>query len=403
MILYDFTAFKSGAIAALLVFGLAAAFLLWGIERRKHLRLWFPSYIRRRWAGKPPVLKPTHVVFCLVKHFEPFDPQRSMAENRRVMNAWLDFYPKLARRYTDSYGVPPQHRWFYPGEGYEPEFLANLVQLTCEGYGEVELHLHHGNDDESSLRERLETCKRLFARHGLLTVKGDPLRFAFAFIHGDMALCNSRRDASCCGVNDGLRILSAVGCFADFSSPTDPCVSQTRKINSIYYASSCPEHPKGHDGGIDARVGGTPEGHLLLVQGPLALNFEDRNWGFVPRIENGEISDSNPGKPDRIRLWVEQRIHVLDRQDWIFVKVSCHGGQTQDLDALLGEGAERLYAELERSYRGRDGYRLHYVTAREMYNIFKAAEAGKEGDRYLYRNFVVPPYAAQAGANPRWS
>ncbi len=36
---------------------------------------------------------------------------------------------------------------------------------------------------------------------------------------------------------------------------------------------------------------------------------------------------------------------------------------------------------------------LHYVTAREAYNIVKAAEAGKSGDPNDYRDFEIPPPA----------
>jgi hypothetical protein len=34
---------------------------------------------------------------------------------------------------------------------------------------------------------------------------------------------------------------------------------------------------------------------------------------------------------------------------------------------------------------------LHYVTAREVYNIIKAAEAGKGGDPNAWRDYILPP------------
>jgi hypothetical protein len=34
-------------------------------------------------------------------------------------------------------------------------------------------------------------------------------------------------------------------------------------------------------------------------------------------------------------------------------------------------------------------YRLHYVSAREMYNIVKAAEAGCTGDPSAFRDFEI--------------
>jgi hypothetical protein len=51
-----------------------------------------------------------------------------------------------------------------------------------------------------------------------------------------------------------------------------------------------------------------------------------------------------------------------------------------------------MYSLLERDYRDRPGYRFHYVTARELYNIVKAAEAGQKGDPGLYRDYVIPRY-----------
>ena len=35
---------------------------------------------------------------------------------------------------------------------------------------------------------------------------------------------------------------------------------------------------------------------------------------------------------------------------------------------------------------------LHYVTAREMYNLVRAAAAGKTGDPRQYMDWVIPPY-----------
>ena len=39
-------------------------------------------------------------------------------------------------------------------------------------------------------------------------------------------------------------------------------------------------------------------------------------------------------------------------------------------------------------------YCLHYVTAREAYNIVKAAEHNHSGNPESYRNFSIPPYVA---------
>ena len=47
---------------------------------------------------------------------------------------------------------------------------------------------------------------------------------------------------------------------------------------------------------------------------------------------------------------------------------------------LLGEPMDRLLTHLETAYNDGERFRLHYVTAREMYEMIRRAEAGAEGD-----------------------
>ena len=61
------------------------------------------------------------------------------------------------------------------------------------------------------------------------------------------------------------------------------------------------------------------------------------------------------------------------------------------MDTLLGEAAHAMHSHLERAYNDGTNYVLHYVTARETYNIIKAAEAGKSGNPHAYRDFILPP------------
>ncbi len=59
---------------------------------------------------------------------------------------------------------------------------------------------------------------------------------------------------------------------------------------------------------------------------------------------------------------------------------------------MLGAWSDKLHTYLEQKYNDGKNYVLHYVTAREAYNIAKAAEAGKTGSPNDYRDFVVRPY-----------
>jgi hypothetical protein len=55
---------------------------------------------------------------------------------------------------------------------------------------------------------------------------------------------------------------------------------------------------------------------------------------------------------------------------------------------------------MQRRYNDGRDWKLHYVSAREMYNIAKAAEAGLQGDPGQYRDHVVPRPAYRSKADP---
>lgn len=373
---------------------LAALGCAYWAERRKHVFIWIGSYLAQcivRAVSRRDCHRGIHVLFCFVDHFEPTSAEQ--------MEAWRTRYPLLAARHRDSDGIPPQHTWFYPAERYDPAYLDALSELAGQGLGEIELHLHHGCDTAETLRARLELACQQYERHGALVTAGaaTPAR-AYGFIHGNLALDNSMGDPRLCGVNNELEILRATGCYADFSMPTAPARSQTRKINSVYYATDDPRAPKSHDTGEDVTVGGRQRDGLMIIQGPLALDWRRRKFVVLPGIDNAEVMGNYPGTSDRIERWVKRHVHVKGRPEWIVVKVSCHGALERNFDALLGAEGDRLYTYLEKRFRDRAGFSLHYVTARELYNIVKAAEAGAEGDPGKFRDVVLAPYLNRGAA-----
>ncbi|RLI54351.1 MAG: hypothetical protein DRP09_13355 [Candidatus Thorarchaeota archaeon] len=292
----------------------------------RNVHIWLPSYIARAIKGlfRLSPHGPIHIIFCLVDHFEPKWNRPPYEVQRRRVDVWVEGYPKIAGKHSDSNGYHPRHTWFYPIEEYEPEFLDKLSKLCKDGYGEIEIHLHHDNDTPEGLKGKLEEGKRLFSEHGVLGRYEN--KVVYAFIHGNWALDNSRKDGRWCGVNNELQILRETGCYADFTLPSAPSDTQTRKINSIYYAVDDPLKPKSHNTGIDVRVrrGIKPSidpliGDLMIIQGPLCLDWRARKKRFLPGIENGSISSDRPVTPRRVDLWVRQHIHVKGRPDWIFV------------------------------------------------------------------------------------
>jgi hypothetical protein len=305
-----------------------------------------------------------------------FDVERARVE------AWVERHPKLARRFTDSDGRHPQHTFFFPEEGYHPVLLDRLAALCRQGLGDVEVHLHHDRDTSAALRERLERfTDTLFHHHGLLRKRRDGA-IAYGFIHGNWALDNARPDGRWCGVNDELTVLRETGCYADFTLPAAPDASQTRTINSIYYAIDDPQRPRSHDSGVRACVGqAAPDNGLLIIQGPLTFDRRRRVWVVLPGLENGAVDSSDAHLPtsERFRSWVDTAVTVEGRPNWIFVKVHTHGAPEDNANALLGTVMEQFHADINRVFNDGDMYRLHYVTAYEMATLVKAAESNLTG------------------------
>ena len=376
----------------------AAAWLLYALARRR-VFIWLPAYLRRLARPRPRHAGPLHVMFCFVDHFEPGWGGADLDRQRARVRRWCEGYPLLCEGHRDADGRPPRHTFFFPDDEYRPEHLHDLADLCREGYGEIEVHVHHDRDTAAGLRARLRAFVRTLAdEHGALPVPPASGRPAWAFVHGNWALDNSRPDGRWCGVNDELTVLAEEGCYADFTLPSAPDVTQTRTVNSIYYAADDPARPKSHDRGEPLRVGGAPRGHLVIVQGPLGLNWRWRTRGVLPRIENGEIRASSPPRPDRTDLWIRTHVHVAGRPEWVFVKIHTHGAPERESAALLGPATEALFRDLEARYNDGRRHVLHYVTAREMYNIVKAAEAGLAGDPGQYRDFCIPAPAFDVAA-----
>ena len=366
--------------------------LVYFLVRKKNMDVWLLPYIRQKLAGKPHSPVPKHILFCYVDHYEPMWRSPELDVERRRVDRWVREYPELCRKHRDADGRFPQHTFFYPEEEYREEHLSKLESLCRQGYGEIEIHLHHDDDTSENLAETLVRFKKtLHEKHGALPVLPETGEIAYAFIHGNWCLDNSRRDGKRCGVNDELQVLRRTGCYVDMTLPSAPDESQTKTINQIYYAKDDPEKPKSHDTGKRVRVGGKAWGDLMILQGPLALNWKKRKMGLMPKIENGDIKGVIPPDKNRVDMWVDCDIHVEGRPEWVFVKIHTHGAQERDMDVILGKESDEMFSYLESRYNDGRKYVLHYVSAREMYNIAKAAEAGCNGNPDSYRDFVLAP------------
>jgi hypothetical protein len=369
---------------------LGVAWAMWQM-RRRGLNRWLGEYVRQsRRRRAVSISEEVHLLLCVADHFEPRWGGAGDGVAAARVRQWVEQYPKLFGRFRDADGRPPRHTFFYPIDQYEAGPVDALASLCRDGFGEVEIHLHHDHDTAETLRRTLLKYKRLLAdRHGLLARRRDSGEIAYGFVHGNWALDNSRPDGRWCGVNDELSVLRETGCYADFTLPSAPDATQTRMINSIYYAKGAAGRRKSHDRGVAVGGGRPDDKALMLIQGPLLFAWKRGRWGLRPTIENGCVQLGQEATERRLDLWLRARVGVPQRPDWFFVKLHTHGATEANQRVLLAEPMVRFHEMLARRAAADPKFHVHYVTAREMCNLARAAEAGWRGGVAEARDFEL--------------
>ena len=266
------TARRRGGVVSgwvVIAFVVAGSFLAvagWGwkqIPRRGGLDRWLPAYVRsrrRRSVGRPadagrgrprPALRrrplraearqrrPPQVAAGRVDALGPRLPPASSAASATATAG-----RRATRSSTRSRSTTPEHLDALAGA---------LPRRLRRGRGPPAPRPRHGR--EPPRRRSLDFKELLADRHGLLSRDRRTGELAYGFIHGNWALDNSRPDGRWCGVNNELDVLRETGCYADFTLPSAPSPTQTRKINSLYYAVDDPAAPRSHDTGVDVGDG----------------------------------------------------------------------------------------------------------------------------------------------------
>jgi hypothetical protein len=347
-------------------------------------------------ALRPPVSGPVHLIFMLADHFEPaIDPTDGRkrvprAEQLRRLEFWTREYPKAIDRLRDHDGRPLVHTYFFPAEQYDEEQLDMLAAHCHAGWGEIEIHLHHGTPHpdtaENTRRQLTEFRDHLAVRHRCLSYEEGSTRPRYAFVHGDFALANSAAGRFC-GVDSEMQILADTGCYADFTMPSSVShPTQIAKINSLYECALPLDQTAPHREGCDLAAGRAPRIFPLVVQGPLVIDCGRSLRSAGLKIENGAITGHSPMSIRRLRLWKKAGVQVTGRPDWLFLKLHCHGMDPTQKDAVIGEAFGSFLGELVPDAPARKET-LHFVSAREMTNILLAACDGREGNPGDYRDY----------------
>jgi hypothetical protein len=337
-----------------------------------------------------------HLIIALADHFEPaIHPEGgelrvSRAEQVRRLEQWCGEYPATAGAWRDHDGRAFVHTYFYPAEQYDATLLGILADHCHSGWGEVEVHLHHGiaqpDTAENTQRVLVEFRDTLASRHRCLAVEENSGLPRYAFVHGNFALANSA-GGKYCGVDSEMKILAETGCYADFTLPTAPLhPSQTTRINSIYECTLPLEEAASRRRGKGLAVGRSPRVFPLIVQGPLVTDLQRSSRARWIVLDNAAVTGSNPMTLHRLALWKQARITVEARPDWLFIKLHCHSMDPAQRDAVIGDSFRTFLAGLVGGAAERKET-LHFVTTREMTNIILAACDGKEGNPGDYRDY----------------
>lgn len=329
----------------------------WICRFSRNAHLWLPGYLRSRWERRSaPEPKRVWVVFA--DHFEPLWRGADDETARRRVALWRKHWPEIAARHRDSAARPPKYTFFYPEEEYRPYLLDSLAEMVEAGIADVEVHIHHDGEGEQNFVDRISRfTETLYHRHGLLRKHNG--KITFGFIHGNWALDNSRPDGRWCGLNNEITLLRDLGCYADFTLPSAPGPTQTRMVNTIYWATDDPERPKSHDRGVPVTPGGPVAGHLMIIPGPLGLGWSGERGRFLPRLETGELASHAPPSPARVRSWLQLAPRIGDD---LFLKLFGHGAQERNASVLLGAGLDSVLGAL-RDECAQRGQHLMLVSA----------------------------------------
>ncbi len=135
----------------------------------------------------------------------------------------------------------------------------------------------------------------------------------------------------------------------------------------------------------------------MMIQGPLGLDFrnplvfmeygaldDQEITGFSGKV-NSLLGRQQLWRPHRASNWLRLSPSVVGKPEWVFIKLHAHGMQHRDFIFDLLDDAVTSLEEVTASH----DIKLHFVSAREAYNIIRALEAGETGEPTQYFDFEI--------------
>jgi len=367
-----------------------------------------PPYFWQR-LTRPAVKGKVHLIVAIADHFEPSSIPGDYAGyaprdvQEKKLEAWCNQYPRNFERFRDSDGFPLTHTYFYPAEQYDRDLVDRLAGLCHAGWGEVEIHLHHGITEaataETTRNQILSFRDTLAREHGCLSYRDGDATPRYVFVHGNFALANSAGGFGC-GVDSEMQLLADTGCYADMTYPTSAFhPAQISKLNSLYECALPLGERAPQRRGRELKTGRSVSTLPIIVQGPWMLDFDRTSRNGFGRIEDGALTKWNPPSLRRLQLWKRAGITVAGRPDWVFIKLDTHGMDATDTETVLGERMQLFLQEFIAGAADRQEI-LHFVSAREMVNMLFAACDGRDGNPGEYRNYCFKRERASRNLAP---
>ena len=350
---------------------------------------WLPA-MRRRQRPVENALGTRQVMIAICNRFESSSPA-SADEKRALIENWTRAFSQFRDEFPDGQDIAPKHTVFLPVEDAESNWMSSLGNV-CETAGnEIEFLAPRTVQSADRFREIILRGKEILSEHGWLS-RDETGAIRYGLIHNGSA----ERSAP---LVPHAEVLRGTGCYASFLWQSDPNHIPPEYENSLcYFHEGEAASPRRGLRRVRAERGTRSECEedILVVPPPHARDRDRKKFGLLPHFETGELSAAEPPSRDRLRLWLDCRITVEARPNWVFITLHIDGSRPENSRMLLGEPMRKFYRTLaELSERDRS-LRFHCVTARELVNILHAAEAGHSGNPLQFREFRYLAPAALA-------
>ncbi len=362
-------------VVSLWAFQVASSLFRW------RAMVWLPSYLTATEIDPAIPDHQKHLIFLMVDHYEHGTTDKATQANKE----WCDSFRELSNSYRDNYGNRFRYTWFYPYDHHNAAIMRELSLMAYEGHGEVEMHWHLTSalgltpaDYPAALAEAVSWYQQFGA---MITAGADP-RTAFGYVAGSWDLDSARPGPKSHGITNQITSLFNEGCYADFTYSTIGTPAQPAKVNSLFYVTDDPLKPKSHNDGEDVLVGSVVNDRLMIFEGPIAMDWHGG-------LEYAAIEADPRFSHERVDKWIKANIHVIGRPEWVFVKVYSHGAQSKNV--VIAHDMEVMLKNVIARCEER-GIALHFMSAREAFNVVKAAEAGQSGNPEEYRDYFIPRY-----------